>query len=200
MCATRLGISQGIAQSGPPSRRQAQVTSPQACTISAYMSISARQTGWLTRTAQYPLRVLPKFCAREWALGTAMMTKVTPKEHPPLSWCRIPWSRSWGRLLPDFWNGCCNEPSRGYRPTKLHHGPCGTEDWTAWGTKPTAMGEPVAMRAKYILDRGNYPWDEQPRQTAEPDRFFVYAISMTYSTPSSAWLNGTSRPWVKCDS
>ncbi|KAG2738295.1 hypothetical protein P692DRAFT_20759004, partial [Suillus brevipes Sb2] len=33
------------------------------------------------------------------------------------------------------------------------------------------------MRAKYVLDRGNYPGDKKPGQTAEPDRFFVYAIS-----------------------
>ncbi|KAG1734545.1 hypothetical protein EDD22DRAFT_749091, partial [Suillus occidentalis] len=39
------------------------------------------------------------------------------------------------------------------------------------------MGEPVAMRAKYVLDRGAYPWDRQSGKTIDPERFFVYAIS-----------------------
>ncbi|KAG1793840.1 uncharacterized protein HD556DRAFT_1476184 [Suillus plorans] len=63
------------------------------------------------------------------------------------------------------------------RPTTFYDGPGKDPDWAARGVKETAMGDPVAMRAKYILDGGFYPWDTNPWLPIDPERFFVYCIS-----------------------
>ncbi|KAG2094260.1 uncharacterized protein F5147DRAFT_657248 [Suillus discolor] len=39
------------------------------------------------------------------------------------------------------------------------------------------MGEPLAMRAKYVLEGGFYLWERRPWLPADTERFFIYSVS-----------------------
>ncbi|KAG2126615.1 hypothetical protein DEU56DRAFT_758859 [Suillus clintonianus] len=55
--------------------------------------------------------------------------------------------------------------------------PRGVSQRDQHGSKPTEMGEVLARRAKYLLDGGIYPGDQDPWGLIDPERFLVYCIS-----------------------